>query len=403
MQREEISVPALGSRDERRQYLDDICSRRRVFPWMNGGMGVDFSNETLAAAVMEEGGIGTLAASAVGFNAAREEILAERGFEARVAKYHAANKRRITEEIAAVRARVPNGVLATNLMAAMSDFEPMVDAIGSSGDVDLLMVGAGLPRGLARQMEQFPHMRYAPIISSDRAAKIMQRSAEGTSRPPDAFYVELPQYAGGHLGAKDAEDALDAAKFDAAKLHDEIRTVAPDTPLILAGGIAYGEDIERAYAIGYDGVSLGTRLLLTQESGLPDEIIIQYYLDHRYRIVTAMTSPAGLPSRYVEGPVNVEDFMASVRRDCVSCIGHQRCKFNKPGGEETSYCIARRLPMTRRGEHGGVLFTGSRLEEMRDDPLYRDAEGNLKVPTVQRAVERVFSGLNGRSRLAANL
>ena len=372
MQRSEITVPEFHSVTARSSYLHDIFTRRRPFPWMNGGMGVDFSNETLVAAVMKQGGCGTLAASAVGVNLRRSEILAEHNFQRRMAIYHAANREKITQEIDEVRTHVQRGLLFANEMAAMSDFQATLDTLGTSGKVDMVLVGAGLPRGLPRQMERYPHMRYAPIVSSGRAVNIMMKAAVGTSRPPDAFYVELPQYAGGHLGAKNVEDALDLEKFDARKLHNEIRSAIPaTTPLILAGGIAYKEDIDRAYDIGYDGISLGTRLLLTQESGLPNEIMCKYYLDHHYPIVTTMTSPAGLPSRHIEGPVDPLDGTTEVRRQCVGCIGADRCGFNKSDGLENSYCIARRLPRMRRGEEMGVLFTGSRLAEMRNDRLYR--------------------------------
>ena len=360
-------------------------------------MGVDFSNESLVTAVMEQGGTGSLAASAVGFNYRRKHILDAHDTEERIKRYYAANQARIAEEIRAVREKMPQGILAANLMAAMSDFTAMVDAIGSSGQVDLLLVGAGLPRELPKQMEKYPHMRYAPIVSSDRAASIMLRSAKGTSRPPDAFYVELPQYAGGHLGAKDVEDALDTEKFDPKKLHDEIRNVIPETtPLILAGGIAYGPDITHAYEMGYDGISMGTRLLITQESGLPKNLMEKYYLDSRYGVVTTMHSPAGLPSRHIDGPTDPADWAAEVHRQCVNCIGASRCGFNKPGGHENSYCIARRLPKTRRGEENGVLFTGSRLVEIRHDPLYRNGNGDKVIPTVNQAVEFVFAGGDGK-------
>lgn len=382
-----MSTPRFDTSAEKTEYLDAMFAGEVSF-WGNGGMGVEFSDHNLVAAVMEEGGFGTLAASAIGYNSRHDDIKREANFQRRVELYHAANETEIQRQIALVRERMPYGILGANIMAAMSDFRRMVDAIGRSGGVDILYVGAGLPRELASMMTQYPHMRYAPIVSSDRAAKIMMKSAAGTDRPPDAFYVELPQYAGGHLGAKDVEDALDAEKFAADKLFQKIHTVTPDTPLILAGGVAYRQDIEKAFAMGYKGVAMGTRLLLTQESGLPDSTIKDDYLDPRREAVTGMTSPAGLPSRYLK-PIPDDEtagIATEVRQQCVSCIGSDRCKFIK---EETRYCIARHLPLTRLGLPDGVLFTGSCIEKIRRDSLY-SRNGERYVPTVRETAEFVF-------------
>jgi len=369
---------------------------------MNGGMGVDFSNEELVKAVMKEGWIGTLAGSAVGACDYYSNIATEgRGMKV----YHRANEVAMLRKIDDVRTEVPDGVLAVNLMAAMSDFKEMVDIIGRSGKVDLLFVGAGLPRDLPEQMTQYPHMHYAPIVSSARAASAMLKAGIRTGRLPTAFYVELPQFAGGHLGAsaKDPNDALDGEKFEAAKLLAEIRAVFeepdiqkalqeagwPEIPLILAGGIADENGIARAEAAGADSVSVGTRLLLTQESGLPNNLIEDCYLNREYRVVTGFTSPAGLLSRYLVGPEGqrIDADAAAIRGRCISCIGSARCKFQAEDGELNHYCIADRLTKTRRGEEGGTLFTGTCRDDMLDDPIYKDADGRLYIPTVREVMK----------------
>jgi len=397
MQAAATLAPDFRSKQEHDEYLTAAFRREVPFPLGKAAMGVGFSDAKLVSAVMRERMLGTLAATAIGYNEHRSAFLAEPSFESRIAHYHAANRQKLLEEIRAVRERMPHGILGANILAAASDFESMVDVMGRSGEVDILFVGAGLPRGLAKQMEQYPHMHYMPIVSSDRAAKIMMKSADGTPRPPDGFDMEDPTKAGGHLGAKDVADALDTEKFDPQKLHDQIRAVIPPTtPLVVAGGLGYRGNIERALDMGYDGALVGTRFLLTQESGLPDHIILKYYLDPRYPVETVQTSPANLPSRIVQGPKNPDDYRADIRRQCVSCIGHQRCRFfnadfeqeaQKPLDQRT-YCIAHRLPMTQRGEEdagGGVLFTGS-LDDLRGDSLYvRD--GKPYVPTVKEALE----------------
>ena len=405
MEREAISVPSFDSPAHKADFLAEAYANKVPMPWMNGGMGVDFSNDSLVKAVMKERGIGTLAGSAIGAQDYYRDRPAEPGgFDERVERYHAANETAMTRSIESVRDEQPDGILAVNIMAAMSDFRRMVDTVGKSEQVDLICVGAGLPRELAKQMEQYPHMHYAPIVSSARAAKAMLKAGIRGGRLPAAFYVELPQFAGGHLGAKDAADALDTEKFAPEKLLDEIRAVfkedgirealeqagRPDIPLILAGGIAYGEDISHAYSRGYDGVSLGTRLLLTEESGMPDSTISDFYLNGGIQTETGMASPAGLPSRYLKVSPVTDETATSIRQQCISCIGSSHCQFQKPGGERDHYCIAKRLTAAGRGEPGSMLFTGSCRDQILSDPLYNQG-GTIHIPNVRETMGFVFA------------
>ena len=396
--REKLSVPRLSSKKEHDEYLDAVFRREVRFPFGVAGMGVGYSNANLVTAAMEERMMGTLAATAIGYNDNREAILAEKSFDKRVALYKEANARVLLEQIRAVRERMPHGILAVNVLAAASDFRELIDVMGKSKEVDIAFVGAGLPRELAKQMEQYPAMRYMPIVSSNRAASIMLRSASDTTRPPDAFYMEDPTKAGGHLGAKDVADALNKEKFDFRLLCEQIRAVIPEkTPLIAGGGMGHRGRMNTALDIGYDGVIAGTPFLLTQESGLPDHIIEKYFLDSRYGVATVQTSPAGLPSRIIQAPKNPEDFRSEIRARCVSCIGHERCGFfnadfkeeeMKPL-DERKYCIAHRLPMTQRGEEGGTLFTGE-LEPWRKKLKLLRKDDKPYIPTVKEITELIF-------------
>lgn len=405
MRLEELRVPDLRSKQEHDEFLAAAFRREVRFPLGKAAMGVGFSNSTLVSEVMRLRLLGTLAVTAIGYNAHRREILAEASLEARIARYHAANRQKLLEEILAVRERMPHGILGGNVLAAASDFESMVDVMGNSKQVDILFVGAGLPRGLAKKMEQYPHMRYMPIVSSDRAANIMMKAAEGSTRPPDGFYMEDPTKAGGHLGAKDVADAENLQKFDLQKLHDEIRPVLPETtPLLVGGGLGTGQRLEHALAKGYDGGLIASLFLLTTDSGLPDHLITKYFLDSRFKVETVMTSPAGLPSRIVQAPKSPDDYREEIRDRCVSCIGHKRCRFYNAKFEEEeskpldkrAYCIAHRLPMTQRGEEGGVLFTGN-LDDLRGNSLY-SRNGQPYVPSAEEALAFFASSLNQREQ-----
>lgn len=407
----QLFAPRLDSAEEKKEYLDAISAGEISFPWMNGGMGIDFSNEVLVQAVIAEGGIGTLSGAMTGYPTIFHTIGQERDPEKRQQISHAANKSELLRKVNVVREQHPHGLLGVNLMHRASDFQKLAQALGESNQVDFLFVGAGLPRDLPVMMKQFPNMQYVPIVSTLRAAaalmSVVQREGSG-NRLPGAIYDEDPTTAGAHLGAKDVEDASDIEKFDTTKVQQELSAAYPKIPLILAGGIAYEEDVTRALDQGYSSVSLGTRMLLTQESGLSDDLILNAYLNPEREITTSMTSPAGLPSRHLKNPEMYEEVRRTVmetRRACVGCMaGHaDHCKFlNTVKSSEdvvdgvSSYCISKFLTATRLGYPWGVHFTGGRLDEMRKDLLYRVGrlqDGALYVPTVREAVDFVLGKL----------
>ncbi len=384
--KENLLTPIFISVEEKNDYMEAIFSSRIPFPIMNGGMGIDFSNEDLAGAVMNAGGIGVLAASLVGYNEIYKEKFENMKMEERRQLRDKADEETLKRKIKKVRQDSPLGILGTNLMRAVDNYDLLVKVIGESKAVDILLVGAGLPMDLPNTMLKYPHMRYVPIVSSTRAAQIIMRRAKiRKGRKPDAWYLELPQFAGGHLGASNEEEANDQSKFKPADIYEGIRGLDPDIPIILAGGIMYKKDIEAALEQGFNGVSTGTRMLLTQESGMSDEILREYYLNPDYQIITKMTSPASLPSRYIdngflEEAAKVEE---ETRKRCVSCIVTKNCAFfNK----KTPYCIAHWLTKARRGDRDGLLFSGSRLADMRNDSLYTRS-GKKYIPTVSEAID----------------
>ncbi|GBE33276.1 nitronate monooxygenase [bacterium BMS3Bbin05] len=392
LKEQSLLAPVFSSEKEKNDYLEAVFSRKILFPIMNGGMGIDFSNEDLAGAVISAGGIGVLAASLVGYNDIFEEKLENMPMEERKKLIIETDKAALSGKIRKVRQDSQYGILGINLMRAVNNYEILVKVIGESKSVDILFVGAGLPTDLPVEMLRYPHMRYAPIISSVRAARIMLKRAQiRKGRKPDAWYVELPQFAGGHLGAGNAEEANDHSEFRPIELYNGLRELDPDIPIILAGGIMYREDIEKALEQGFNGVSCGTRMLLTRESGMSDEIIKEFYLNPMYPVITTMTSPAGMPSRYIDNGFlkAAAKVVVETRKRCVSCIGIKNCGFMN---RKTPFCIAHWLSKTRRGLKDGLLFTGSRLDEIRNDGIY-SKKGETYIPTIREAIDLMLNNL----------
>ncbi len=400
-----LRMPSFHSEEERGEYINAIFSGEIQFPLIAGGMGIAFSNpKNYVKNLLAEGVLPTMSASlpSLGERDVYEKLFGNdkiEGTRERIEFFREKNKTVLIDRIRQIRAEVPHAIIGINLMRAAGDYEAMLQAIGESKQVDILFVGAGIPTDLGETMENYPHMKYVPIVSSARVAEIMMKSAKRKGvRLPDAFYVELPQFAGGHLGAKDVETALDEKTFDPEKIVQEIRKIAETyygegihVPILLAGGISYQEDIEQALRWGYDGVSMGTRFLLTTESGMPNKVLQDVYLKSGVDTQTTMESPAGLPSRSIGKPNIVKRTIEEIRNSCVACIGGgKRCKHLQTKGEE-SYCIARELSAVTH-EEKGICFTGARLGTIRNDSLYQDADGNRRVPSIREAVDFVLNG-----------
>ncbi len=371
-----------------------------VIPLQIMGMGMDFTSQELVAASLEKGIIASLSGAIPGYNLVRDSLKDIPSIKKRIELSHNQNEAELLSKVDYVRERHPNKILGVNLMKALSDYKSLVHALGKSGKVDILYVGAGIPSDLPVLMKEYPHMHYVPIVSSARVAAMIMKKAnreiDGRSVgniKPLAFQFENPLKAGGHLG--DNLDAiLEGQEIDLARLREEIAHVAPGIPVIYTGGVSYRGDIDIAHDAGYEGVGIGTRGLITQESGMPNHILEHSYLNPDVPLKTALSSPAGLPSRYLEG----EDFVRSVaaqERDrlvalCVSCIGHKNCGFVKG---KTDYCIADLLSAARRGEEGGMLFTGSELLVIRGDYLYT-REGRIYIPTISEMIDFILNPNN---------
>ncbi len=133
---------------------------------VQGGMGVGISLSNLAAAVAREGGIGVIAANAIG--------MIEADYYADPV---AANLRALRREIREAR-RLSTGVIGVNIMVAVDCFRELLDAAVEE-NVDVLFLGAGLPiKGIPVQAIRRAGVQVVPIVSSARAARLIFKSWE---------------------------------------------------------------------------------------------------------------------------------------------------------------------------------------------------------------------------------
>lgn len=347
------------------------------FPIVQGGMGVMISGPKLASAVASCGGVGTIATVAV---AARSPEFS------RKLPIAVQNKSAIEKSIEEARANSDGGVLAVNCMCALTDYEVQVRTACESG-IDIIVSGAGLPLKLPAMTKDYPDVALVPIVSSVKAASlIMRRWEKYYGRLPDAFVVETPNKAGGHLGARDAEQAMDPDLSLERVIPDLIAYFEErglDIPVIAAGGIWDRDDMNRVFDMGAKGVQLGTKFAATEEGDAPDGFK-QAYVDAKKEDVVLIDSPCGLPGRALLSPL-IDKYLKDAI-DNVACWANclSRCRLKT---DKMTFCIADALIGAYNGDwDNGLFFCGTNV---------------WKVDAIKK-VKDIFEELLGAEPLAAH-
>ena len=328
------------------------------YPLIQGGMGVGISGWRLAGSVARCGGVGTIASVGLCHNSPHFDVARHNYFEA--------NEIVIREALAQARDLAgPEGVLAVNCMVALTDYDTQVRA-AAEGGANIIISGAGLPLRLPDYTKDFPDVALVPIVSSGKAASLIARHwAKKYNRLPDAFVVEEPATAGGHLGATTMEQVYDPALRLETALPEVIKCVAEemksDIPVIAAGGIWDRSDMERVFALGAKGVQMGTRFACTEE-GDASPRFKQAFIDATEDDVVLIHSPAGLPGRAIKNPFIAAYLDGHVEsKPCIAnCLTH--CRYRKT---RETFCIAAALVDAFNGDWDtGLFFCGSNVTKV---------------------------------------
>jgi nitronate monooxygenase len=360
------------------------------FPIIQGGMGVKVSLASLASAVANEGGIGTIAAVGLGDLSARGKEFERKSREA------------LMKEIEKAR-KMTSGLLALNVMGALSNADELVKSAVKSG-IDIIVFGAGLPLRLPALVED-SDVALVPIISSSRVANLILRAWDKRyKRTVDGFILEGP-LAGGHLGFT-PEQLEDPENYSLEKLLPQVLdTVAPyeekfgkKIPVIVAGGIYTGEDMADMLALGASGVQLGTRFVCTEECGVSKEFK-QAYVDAEKEDISIIKSPVGMPGRALRNPfVKVLDGDGRHKYKCnYRCLAS--CEIDK-----AKFCIADALLKSYSGDvDNGLIFCGANahridkittVQALFSELLteFRGVGGTLKQKVAESAKRRLAQG-----------
>ena len=334
--------------------LLSINGRELKIPLIQGGMGVGVSLERLAGAVAKCGGIGCISTADCGY---REEDFLKKPEEA--------NLRALKKEIQKAKEISQGlGLVAINAMVATQQYASAVKTAVESG-IDAVISGAGLPLDLPEFVPEGKAL-IAPIVSSDRAFKVIAKSWERNyHRFPDFIVLEGPK-AGGHLGFKEKELLEGTCQSVTEILKNLVEAVKPyeeaigrRIPIFAAGGIWDKADIEEAQDLGAAGVQMATRFIATEECDAS-----QAYKDTLINAdpeeVRIIHSPVGMPGRAVATPLikRLESIGRIPPTHCSRCI-----KTCNPS--QVPYCITKALIEAVKGNYEeGLFFTGSNVGKL---------------------------------------
>ena len=323
----------------------DIGDIHVPFPLIQGGMGVRVSLARLAAAVTNEGGIGTIASVGLG------------DIEKSKTDFENVSRDALVYEIRRAKS-LTDGPIAVNIMGVLSNARDLVQTSVREG-IKLIVSGASLPLKLP-EMADDATVKLLPIVSSGRAADLILRTWDKRyARTADAVILEGP-LAGGHLGFS-FEQLRQPEKFSLEVLLPEVlAAVKPfekkygrKIPVIAGGGVFTGTDIARMLQAGAAGVQMATRFVCTEECEVAPEFK-QAYLDAKEDDIVLIQSPVGLPGRAIHN-----QFLRSIENDTADRLNCPYRCLTTCNIAEARYCIAKALSSAYQGDmEKGLVFCG---------------------------------------------
>lgn len=217
------------------------------YPVFQGAM-AQISRHQLVSAVSNAGGLGILASGGMTADEVREEIRKTKA---------------LTDK-----------PFAVNLMLMMDNVAEIVEVLIEEG-VKVVTTGAGTPKPYMPRLKE-AGIKVVPVIPSVKLALKMQELG------CDAVVAEGME-AGGHIGET---ASMPLTRQVAAAL---------DIPVICAGGVADGHGVVAAFALGAEGVQMGTVFLAAEECPIPDS--------YKQAVLDAVDTSTVVTGRKFKAPV----------------------------------------------------------------------------------------------------
>ncbi len=298
-------------------------------PLVQGGMGVRISTAPLAAAVANCGGVGTL--SAAEYHQKNRKVEKTDVVRGKTVARPYLYAPLMAAEIKRARS-MTQGIVGVNIMYAITDFYDLVMTCVDAG-ADFITTGAGFSRDIYGYVADFS-MPVISICDQPGLAKIAQRLGAA------AIIVEGKE-AGGHLGTDRSTKEVLPAVVDAVSI-----------PVIAAGGVWDGADMEEMFRLGASGVQMATRFVCTHECEASPRFK-QAYIDARPEDITIIKSPVGMPGRAIRNSFLDRVESGPIKFKCpLLCL--KTCK-----AKDANYCIADALINAYQGNlEEGIIFAG---------------------------------------------
>ncbi|MBF0466221.1 MAG: nitronate monooxygenase [Nitrospirae bacterium] len=312
-------------------------------PIIQGGMGVGISLAGLASSAANEGCIGVIAATGLGYTISGKN---NADGEVRV--------KALKDEIKKARS-LTNGIIGINILYAVSDYQRFVKAAVEEG-VDIIISGAGMPVDLPKYLDG-KDVKLLPIVSSVRTFKLIcEFWSHNYNKIPDAVIVEGPK-AGGHLGFtyKDiVENKAQSLEQIVTDILEIANSYTPPIPVIAAGGIFDGGEIAKYLKLGVSGVQMASRFVCTYECDV-HENFKQAWLDAKEEDLVIIKSPVGLPGRVIRNEFVERIFKGETIPFKCTYLCLKTCD-----PKTAPYCIAKALFNAAEGNlDEGFAFAGA--------------------------------------------
>lgn len=227
-----------------------VCNLLGIkYPIFQGAMAW-IADGNLAGHVSKEGGLGIIAGGGMPVDILRNEIKKAKA--------------------------ITTNPFAVNLMLMMPNIEEQIDVCIEEG-VKVVTTGAGNP-GIYMEKLKSAGIKVIPVVASVALAKRMEKIGA------DAVVAEGME-AGGHIG-----------EITTMALVPQI-VEAVSIPVIAAGGVGGGKQFLATFALGAEGVQVGTKFLVADECNVHD--------NYKEAIIKAKDRSTVATGNYTGHPVRV--------------------------------------------------------------------------------------------------
>lgn len=230
-------------------------------PIIQGGLAY-LANADLAGAVSKAGGLGQITALSI---TSQEEL---------------------RREIRRVRKQTlnPFGINIPISHLEGTSYEAILEVVLEE-EVPVVTMTGGNPKPLLDRLRDTPIKKLVLVSSVYQAQKAEALGADAV--------IAVGQEGGGHIGRDDLGTiVLIPRVVDAVKI-----------PVIASGGIGDGRGYLAAFALGAEGIEMGTRFVATKECKLAHPLYKQLLVDNNEQDTAVIKRSLGIPGRVVNTPL----------------------------------------------------------------------------------------------------